>query len=43
MSLGLNKWDLFLNLGLAYLDRQEFGEATTGFDTSRPDGRQGAA
>ena len=34
MSLGLNKWDLFLNLGLAYFDRHEFEKATTALETA---------
>jgi Flp pilus assembly protein TadD len=34
MSLGLNKWDLFLNLGLAYYDRHEFENATAALETA---------
>jgi tetratricopeptide (TPR) repeat protein len=34
MILGLNKWDLFLNLGLAYWDRHEFENATAALETA---------
>jgi Flp pilus assembly protein TadD len=34
MSLGLYKWDLFVNLGLAYFDRHEFEKATTALETA---------
>jgi Flp pilus assembly protein TadD len=34
MTLGLNKWDLFLNLGLAYYDRDEFENATAALETA---------
>jgi Flp pilus assembly protein TadD len=34
MILGLNKWDLFLNLGLAYCDRHEFENATAALETA---------
>jgi Flp pilus assembly protein TadD len=32
--LGLQKWDLFLNLGLAYLDQNDLVEATTALETA---------
>jgi tetratricopeptide (TPR) repeat protein len=31
-NLGLQKWDLFLNLGLAYADRQEFPSASVALE-----------
>jgi len=34
IGLGLNKWDLFLNLGLAYFDRHEIENATAAFETA---------
>jgi tetratricopeptide (TPR) repeat protein len=34
ISLGLNNWDLFLNLGLAYFDRHELENATAAFKTA---------
>lgn len=32
--LGLDKWDLFLNLGLAYLGQDEFAKATVALETA---------
>jgi len=34
IGLGLKNWDLFLNLGLAYFDRQELEKATAAFETA---------
>jgi tetratricopeptide (TPR) repeat protein len=34
ISLGLQTWDLFLNLGLAYFDRHELENATAAFETA---------
>jgi tetratricopeptide (TPR) repeat protein len=34
IGLGLTNWDLFLNLGLAYFDRQELEKATAAFETA---------
>jgi len=34
IKLGLKNWDLFLNLGLAYFDRQELEKATAAFETA---------
>jgi Flp pilus assembly protein TadD len=34
ISLGFNKWDLFLNLGLAYYEHHEAGNATTALETA---------
>ncbi len=34
VNLGLNKWDLFLNLGLAYLNQHEFAKATAAFENA---------
>jgi tetratricopeptide (TPR) repeat protein len=34
IGLGLKNWDLFLNLGLAYFDRQELEKATATFETA---------
>lgn len=34
ISLGLKKWDLLLNLGLAYFDRHEIEKATAAFETA---------
>jgi len=34
ISLGLDKWDLFLNLGQAYLDHDELAKATVALETA---------
>jgi tetratricopeptide (TPR) repeat protein len=34
IGLGFKNWDLFLNLGLAYFDRQELEKATAAFETA---------
>jgi Flp pilus assembly protein TadD len=34
MALGFHKWDLYLNLGLAYCDRHEFENAMTALKTA---------
>jgi len=34
IGLGLNTWDLFMNLGLAYYDRHEFANATAALETA---------
>lgn len=34
IALGFKKWDLFLNLGLAYADRQDLKDATTALETA---------
>lgn len=34
VSLGLRKWDLFLNLGLAYLERHELAHAAAALETA---------
>lgn len=34
IALGFKKWDLFLNLGLAYADRQDLRDATTALETA---------
>jgi Flp pilus assembly protein TadD len=34
IALGLKSWDLFLNLGLAYVDRHEFERATAALETA---------
>jgi Flp pilus assembly protein TadD len=34
VSLGLRDWDLFLDLGLAYLDRQDYPNAVSALETS---------
>ena len=34
IGLGLKTWDLFLNLGLAYFDRDELENATAAFETA---------
>jgi Flp pilus assembly protein TadD len=33
-ALGLHKWDLFLNLGLAYLEQQQLPKAAAAFETA---------
>ncbi len=34
VNLGLHKWDLFLNLGLAYLEQKQLAEATRALETA---------
>jgi Flp pilus assembly protein TadD len=34
IRLGLNTWDLFMNLGLAYYDHHEFANATAALETA---------
>lgn len=34
VNLGLEEWDLFLNLGLAYFDRHQMKRATVAFETA---------
>ena len=34
IALGFKKWDLFLNLGLAYADRQDLEDAAAALETA---------